>query len=247
MDINLIPENWADFPEEFRARIGKRAGRQRLMRFEGQLLLLLHRAPNAHEEKREAHLFWKRADNTWVSNVFESSTEAVLAHIEDYGQRLEKLEQQEESAKTSADYFQILEVLSPTARAAGHLHEVLQEARDAHPRDRDLIVWRDQAYVTHRSAELLYTETKNALDFMVAKQTEKLAQASHSMSVSSHRLNILAAFFFPITVITALVGMSYREVLADAFPIWGFWLTIFLSLVLGVLITLLINRPSSSD
>ena len=43
---------------------------------------------------------------------------------------------------------------------------------------------------------------------IVAKQAEQQSRASHRMSAAAHRLNILAAFFFPIITLTALLGLD---------------------------------------
>jgi hypothetical protein len=244
MTSSLIPDDWQSFPDEFRVRIGTRVGRQRLMQTHGQLLLLLHRVPAAHEEQREGHLFWKTTDGTWKANVFAQDPSPVFEHLATYKRKLEEFERLEECAEESSDYFAVLEGLSPFYRATQHLYEVLQEARQSDPEDRDLILLRDHAYALERSAELLHTETKVALDFMVAKQTEALAQASHHMSVAAHRLNVLAAFFFPISILTALIGVSYKEVLAGDIPLWGFVATVALGFVFGVIITSLITRPA---
>jgi len=244
MTSPLIPDDWHLLPDEFRIRIGERVGRQRLMATQGHLLLILHRVPEAHEVKREGHLFWKRSDGTWLSNAFQGHPEPLLAHLVEYEHRLDTYEELEDNAESAQDYFDVLEGLSPLYRAIQHLHQVLQEAREKQPDDREIIILRDRAYAVERNAELLYIETKNALEFMVAKQAETLTQSSHSMAVSSHRLNILAAFFFPITVITAMVGVSYREVAAGAFPLWGFLLTMVAGVALGALLTYLITRKA---
>ena len=140
----------------------------------------------------------------------------------------------------------MLEGLSPLYRATKHLHEVLQEARDRNPSERDIILLRDEAYALERNAELLYIETKHALDFMVAKQAETLANASHNMSVAAHRLNVLVAFFFPISMLTTLVGISYQDVISGAFPLYGFIIMVVIGVILGVAITLLITRSSNN-
>jgi hypothetical protein len=48
---STLPPSW-DVPQEFRNRLGKQAGRQRAMLSEGHLLLILHRPPDPHRDKR---------------------------------------------------------------------------------------------------------------------------------------------------------------------------------------------------
>ena len=83
------------------------------------------------------------------------------------------------------------------------MYDALQEARDVAGGDRPLIVARDQAYDLTRRAELLHEDLKNGLDFAIAWQAEQQAEHSHQMSVAAYRLNILAAFFFPIATLMA--------------------------------------------
>ena len=247
MTTSLIPDFWAAFPDEFRNRIGNSIGRQRLMMAQGQLLFLLHKPPKAHEEKRTGHLFWKNQNGIWQSNVFPTSAKPLFDHLREYKTRLDEFEQMEEKATNASDYFTVLEGISPLYRATKHLHEVLQHARDQNPLERDLILLRDEAYALERSAELLYTETKHALDFMVAKQSEALANASHNMSVAAHRLNVLVAFFFPISILTTLVGISYQDVISGSFPLYGFVTMVVLGLFLGIVITVLITKSKKHN
>ena len=58
---------------------------------------------------------------------------------------------------------------------------------------------------------LLYNEARNSLDFSIARRGEEQARSSHRMAVSAHRLNLLAAFFFPIATLTALFGVNLRH------------------------------------
>ena len=60
---------------------------------------------------------------------------------------------------------------------------------------------RDRAGELEREAELLHTDAKNGLDYTVARRSEQLARQSYAMSVSAHRLNMLAALFFPFSTI----------------------------------------------
>ena len=56
---SILPPNW-DVPEEFRRRLGEKAGRQRAMLAEGHLLLVLHRPPQKNETERTGRALWRR-------------------------------------------------------------------------------------------------------------------------------------------------------------------------------------------
>jgi hypothetical protein len=91
------------------------------------------------------------------------------------------------------------------------MYETLQEAREAVREDRDLIVGRDTANELNRRAELLQQDVTNGLNFAVAWQAEQQAESSYQMSVATHRLNLLVAFFFPIATATAIFGANLRH------------------------------------
>jgi hypothetical protein len=57
----------------------------------------------------------------------------------------------------------------------------------------------------------LHNDAKNGLDFAVAWQAEQQAESSYQMSVATHRLNLLVAFFFPIATATAIFGANLKH------------------------------------
>ena len=205
-----LPEAWA-VPEEFRNRLGTHVGRQRMMCEDGQVLLVLHAPPMPDEDERYGRFFWRKADGTWVSDQLGEGLGSITKHIDQYDQRLGELERLEDEAKSAEDQFLILEALSPLHRAIRNMHSVLQELRKRHPEALEVINMRDQAYDLERMAELLATGTKNSLDYKIARSAEEQAVASDRMAVSSHRLNMLVAFFFPLATITTVFGMEIRS------------------------------------
>jgi len=94
--------------------------------------------------------------------------------------------------------FDLLRSIAPLHRTARHLYATLQEARELVPEDRDLINLRDQIGEIERALELLHGDAKNGLEFTVARQAEQQAERTYDMAVSAHRLNLLAAAFFPV-------------------------------------------------
>jgi hypothetical protein len=242
-----LPATWV-VPKLFRERLGAQAGRQRQMVAEGHLLLILHAPPKPDDPQRTGRFFWRAPDGQWTSDVFGSGLNALITHLEEYESLIAKLDQQEDTAATADDYFLLLEQLSPLYRATRHLHQALQEARKACPEYRELIDLRDRAYDIERTAELLYSGTKNALEFAVARRAEEQALAAHRMAVSAHRLNLLAAFFFPIATLSAVFGVNLKHGLEDFPPPLLFIGVIALSLVFGGILTAFVTQtPEASS
>lgn len=228
-----LPEAWA-VPEEFRDRLGTHVGRQRMMCEDDQVLLVLHAPPKPDEDERYGRFFWRKADGTWVSDQLGEGLGSITKHIDQYDQRLGELEKLEDEAKSAEDQFLILEALSPLHRAIRNMHSVFQELRKRHPEAREVINMRDQAYDLERMAELLSTGTKNSLDYKIARSAEEQAVASDRMAVSSHRLNMLVAFFFPLATITTVFGMEIRSGLENLPQPTTFLAVIGIGLLMGV-------------
>ncbi len=240
-----LPEVW-DVPQVFRDRLGEQAGRQRAMFADGHLLLVLHEPPKPDEDRRRGVYFWRQPDGTWSSSGQFSGANAVARHLADYADAIERFDQLNEAAQTADEYFAVIEGLGPLHRAARNLHAVLQEARKLVPTDRDIINFRDLAYEVERTAELLYDVVKNSLDFAVAKRAEEQAQASHRMAVSAHRLNVLAAFFFPVVTLAALFSTNLKSTIDDFVqPPFAWLLVMSVGLLAGLLLMKVINQRSS--
>ncbi|MBT3889195.1 MAG: hypothetical protein HN617_10615 [Planctomycetaceae bacterium] len=208
----LIPNDW-DVPASFRQRLGTEIGRQRLMVADEQLLLVLHAPPEANDKTRKGRLFWRDVLGEWSSSESSEGIQTIQLHLESFEAVIDELDQLEDTATTADRYFQILERLMPLERSTIHLYEVLQEARKECPECREIIDFRDRAYVIKRTAELLLTATRDWMKLIVVRRSEEHAKASHKMTVAAHRLNILAAFFFPIITVTAILGLDMPRVL----------------------------------
>ncbi|MFT5095169.1 MAG: hypothetical protein ACI93T_004016, partial [Porticoccaceae bacterium] len=196
----LIPTSW-EVPAIFRNRLGNQVGRQRAMVADGHLLLILHSPPEPDEHDRQGRLFWRLPDGSWKVNCPDSPIKSLHGHLKDYRQRIEKLEEQEESAKTSDEYFQVISDLLPLHRAARNMHAALQTARQEIKEAKDVINFRDEAYEIERMSDLVNADAKNELDFLIVCRAEEQAKVGYEMGISSHRLNLLVAFFFPIATL----------------------------------------------
>jgi hypothetical protein len=198
-------------PAEFRRRLGDDAGRQRTMVADGHLLLVLHAPPKPDSAVRAGRIFWRDRTGKWTPSGASPSQPGVGDLLTEYEKANDALQKAEDAASTARDYFDLLNKLNPLVRSTRNLHQALQDAREAMPEDRQLILWRDRAYAISRSAELLHADAKNALDFAVAQRAEEEAEHSRRLAAASHRLNILAAMFFPIATLAAVFGMELRN------------------------------------
>jgi hypothetical protein len=124
------------------------------------------------------------------------------------------------------------------------MHEVLEEARKILADDRRMIDCRDRAYEISRRAELLYDETKNSMEVAVVRRAEEQASASHRMLVSAHRLNVMAAFFFPFATLGAIFGTTLTDNWAWSQNGLAFAIFIGVGCVTGTILAAFISRPA---
>jgi len=204
---SVLPPLW-EVPQEFRDRLGHKAGRQRAMMTDGHLLLVFHHPPGPEDVHRTGRFLWRQPDGTWNSSDLGAGPQALERHISEYADLLERYDRRVEEAATADELFGVLHALAPLHRSAMHMHHVLQEAREMCPEARDVLVYRDLAYDTERTAELLYNEARNTLDFAIAKRAEEQSHSADRMAASSHRLNLLVAFFFPIATLATVFGAN---------------------------------------
>ena len=242
---SVLPTTW-DVPKAFRERLGDGVGKQRLMQAEGHLLLILHRPPREDQTQRTGRYFWRKPDGSWQAFEPGGRSTTLAGHISEFAEAVEKLDRLEEDASTAREYFAVISALGPLHRAARNLHKVLQEARDAAPDDRELINQRDRAYELERNTELLHTDAKNGLDFAVARQAEAQAASSHRMAVSAHRLNLLAAFFFPLATIAAVLGANVKHGWEDLPAPLPFFVMLAIGLASGLMLTLFVTASRKS-
>ncbi len=237
----LIPGVW-QLPNEFRQRLGTTAGRQRLMQAENQLLLVLHEVPEHDEVSRRGILYWRDAEGQWKASDGSPSQIALQQHLQRYAKRLEEFDQLEHAAQSADQYSRLLEGLAPVTRSLRNLLEVLEEARKAMPSDRSLIDHRDRAYELSRWADLMYDDAKNSMDVAVVRRAEEQAAASYQMMVSAHRLNVLAAMFFPFATLGAIFGTTLTDNWSWSHSIEPFTLFLLAGVICGTLLAVFISR-----
>lgn len=240
---SLLPSVWK-VPPQFVARLGDQVGRQRAMFADGNLLLVLHAPPGPEDDARQGRFFWRKEDGTWSSDQFGAGPGALGRHLEEYTKVVEQLEKQDDAASTADEYFEVLQAVAPIQRATRNLHQTLQEAREMIPEDRDLIRFRDQAYAVERMAELLHDGVKNGLEFAMARRAEEQARSAHQMTVAAHRLNVLAAFFFPVATLMAIFGANLKHGMEDLPAPLPIAIVLAIGLACGAVLAIFISRPA---
>ena len=206
----LLPAVWK-VPDEFRRRVGSRVGRQRLMESEGHLLLVTHVVPKHNDPTREGRLFWRDAAGSWRSSDAGSGPGSIHKHLDEYAAVIDHFEEVEARAVTAAEYMSLLEGIAPVVRSSRNMLQVMEDARAAERNDRELLDCRDRAYEISRRAELLSVDAKNAMDVALIRRAEQQAESSDRMAVAAHRLNVLAAFFFPLATLAGVFGTAFTD------------------------------------
>jgi hypothetical protein len=228
----IIPPTWA-LPEAIRVRLGQNTyGRQRAIFEEGHLLLVLHRPPGPDDAAREGNLFWRNLAGDWQFSRGGPGPGALKRQVQTYAELESKLTQSYEEAADITALFDLVEALTPLVRAARNMHAALQAAREAVKGDLFLVEMRDLAYEVTRNFDLLLEDVRNAIQHRMAREAEKQAALSSQALQASHRLNILAALFFPLTAIASLFGMNLAHGF-DGNSVIIFWLVALVSIGLG--------------
>jgi hypothetical protein len=229
----IIPPGW-NLPGPVRARLSdKTFGRQRIIFEEGHLLLILHRPPAADDSQREGVLFWRTPDGIWKWTRGSNGGPALAAHVQSYIDCEAALSSACDKAEDAASLYELLASLAPLARSARNMHSALQAARDAVKTEKLLIELRDRAYETERNLELLQEDVRNMIQYRGAREAEEQSRMAAEALRASHRLNIMAALFLPLSAITGLFAMNPAAGFDPATAIY-FWLIFVISIALGV-------------
>jgi hypothetical protein len=242
----LLPADW-EVPAKIRNRLGTTAGRQRILFEDGHLVLVLHAPPTADETERRGRFSWRDPAGNWRVAPKGERIANLDQQLQEYEAAIERLEQAEDVARGARDFFELLDSINPLARATRNMYETLQQAREKVSDDRKIIVARDGAYDLTRRADLLHADAKNGLDFAVAWQAEQQAESSYQMAVSTHRLNLLVAFFFPIATLMTIFGANLRhglegwDQLQSPVPLLA---VLGAGLVSGIMLTGFITKPA---
>ncbi len=230
---SLLPKLWA-IPSVFQKRLGETVGRQRLMKEEGHLLVILHRVPGAEDKgKREGCFFWISEDGSWKSSPDAGGKSALRSHVGEYMQHAQMLDEGLERSGAAEDIHTVIDEAAPILRAARNMMSVLQELREALPDDDQVLSIRDLAVEVERSMDLLLQDAKSSLDFVIAKSSAEQAAAAASATEEARKLNRLAAFFFPLMTLAAVFGMNRPS---EVMGYFGAYVVCGLGLVMGTVV-----------
>ncbi len=240
-----LPGNWT-LPQEIQDRLGVKPGRQRAMIAEGHLLLILHKIPGADDAERTGVLFWRNPEGEWRASEGKGGLPVLKKHMGDYDDAAEVLEQKYEGAESALDYFEILKLAIPLHRAAKNMQVALQTAREGLPDVKELISLRDEAYEIARACELVEADSKVGLDYDTARKADAQARIARLQASASHRLNLLAALFLPITALASVLGMNLTHGLEDSGS-WAFWMILMIGLVTGLCLVPLLAKHDDDE
>lgn len=235
---NSLPTNW-NVPDSLRRRVGKGAGRQRLIAEEGHVLVVLHGLPKSTDHaSRVPHYFHRDPLGNWQCFPKDNGrgSAALRAHVESFHEAIETFDDRLEVATSADDWFELLRELSPFVRATSAMTKVLEELRTLVGPEPDVIAARDRAVDVERTTELVHQWATQGLDYTIAKSNEEQARLSEFISRSSHRLNLLAAATLPLTAVGSFFGVNLANGLETRFAPGLFWLVGCASLAVGLAI-----------
>jgi Mg2+ and Co2+ transporter CorA len=225
--------NWK-LPPEITERLGINSyGAQRAIFEQGHLLLITHEPPSQDSNERVHAVFLRRPDGRWLYHGAEQGERALVELVDRYAAQLDKQEQAYPQAASADDLFELMDRLLPLSRAASHLRDALQSAREMVKEDRLLIDQRDRAVEVARGFELMLTSARVALDHRLARHAEEQTVAAMAATRAQLKLNTLASITFPVMTLAAVLGMNLQHGL-EGRAVWVFWLVFGLGLALGL-------------
>jgi Mg2+ and Co2+ transporter CorA len=230
----IIPPDW-NLPESITSRLGqKSAGRQRIIHEDGHLLVILHKPPAADDTTREAVILWRAPDGNWRHTRGQNGAAALNSHLQSYADREAALDAAAEKAEDTHTLYELLGELTPIVRAARNQQATLQAARDAVKNEKILIDARDRAYEIERNLDLLLEDIRNMIQYRTIREAEVQNRLTAEALRASHRLNVLAAIFLPLTAITGVFGMNLPSGLHNNALL--FWAIALASMFLGLIL-----------
>ncbi|MBN4073974.1 hypothetical protein JYT61_00275 [bacterium AH-315-E10] len=225
--------NWV-LPEAIENRLGPNTyGRQRVLHEGDDLLIILHDVPNADQHDREHCVFWRDGSAHLFYNGGDNGEYKLRALMERYDKRYEELEELYDNATDSQILFHLIEELIPINRACNNMTTTLQKARECVRDDLFLIEMRDFSSQLQQNYEILLSDSKTALDYRIAKYAEEQTIQGKEAVDAQHRLNILAAVFFPLTTIATIFGMNLKHGLSER-SVLVFWLVFIIGISVGI-------------
>lgn len=217
-----------ELPALIEARLGEGSyGRQRAIFEDGNLLIVLHSPPGADDLEREELAVLRYSDGRYQCEGHDGGEQQLRKLISAYRSQWEECDAWYDKAVTASDLFKLLERLAPLNRASTNMSTALQSARDAVKEDKFLIGLRDEGYEVSRAFDLLLTDAKLKLDYLMARNSEEASERADEMANAQHKLNILAAFTFPLMAMATLLGVNLTHGLEERSPILFYIVLVF--------------------
>ena len=189
----------------------------------------------ADARTRVTRVFLRTPDGKWFCNGRPEGLKKLFLLLKQYSELVENLENELDDADTPDKLLDLIEKVTPLVRSSHNMFNTIQSARETIKSDAKIIEARDSAYEIQRNFELLHSDAKMALDHRIAKNAESDAAAGREAVKAQHRLNILAAIFFPLTALCSLFGMNIQCGL-ERFGFFAFWIILSVGIVLGFII-----------
>ena len=207
-----LPEHF-NLEPELREQLSARAGHQRCIEGSGELLLVVHEVPRPGQPRREALFFWKSREGSWLQAAGPSlgsgtGLGGLVALLDRYEETLDGRHEALARTAGAADLLAVLRHAGPLARSSRNLLQALEHALAINPESRTLRTCRDHAREIERSADLLFSDSRAALEFHQAGQLEWLARTTASLKHRLFRLMLLAGIFLPLAAFGACFGMT---------------------------------------
>ncbi|MDP0501030.1 MAG: CorA family divalent cation transporter [Verrucomicrobiota bacterium JB022] len=239
MPHRRLPTDWA-LPHALLDRLTPSGGRQQALFADGHLLLYLHRLPDDDSPDREGVVFYRRPDGVWLNEKEPRGLLLLGEMLDDYDNRVDALDDRLDASQRVKDYYEILTAVHPILRAVRNLASTLDRSQE-YIVDPELLPYIERTHVISRTAELLLTEAKMAMDYAIAQDSELQSQVNLEMAKSSHRLNLMVALFLPITALASVFGMNLTSGLEGTGD-WLFWALMGIGALLGYLLRIFIER-----
>lgn len=223
-------------PPEIESRLSDDSyGPQRAIQEADHLLLVLHRPPNEEDLHREHILFLLTPEQKLFCNGQQEGIPQLDRLIADYRARWEELENRYKLDSGPDELFDLIEAVTPLKRSSANMANAMQRARELSKDYRYFIGIRDAAMDVSRAFEILLADLRAALDFRIAQKAEQQYIRSEEIAAAQHKLNVLAAFTFPVMAFATLLGMNLRHGFEKQSP-FIFWGVLLAGVLIGVFV-----------
>jgi len=78
-------------------------------------------------------------------------------------------------------FFEVLQGTTPLLRTIRNTYRPCRRPREECPEDRPILLARDGAGELDRAIELLHSDAKNGMEYMIARQGEEQAHRTHQL------------------------------------------------------------------